>query len=95
VTRGPRNGHAWRTVSARVRREEPTCWLCLLPIDPAAAPRSPLSFSVDHVIPLHHNGPLLDRANLRAAHLRCNVLRSKHCELCKPRPSELVTSRAW
>lgn len=48
------------------------CWLCRLPVDAQAPSRSPLSASLDHVIPLSRGGGHT-RSNLRCAHLRCNL----------------------
>lgn len=48
------------------------CWLCRLPVNSQAASRSPMSASLDHVIPLSRGG-LHTRRNLRCAHLRCNL----------------------
>ena len=67
-----RRTYAYRLLARRVRREEQTCWLCLEPIDMTALPRSPRSWSLDHVIPLARGGAPLDRGNARAAHLGCN-----------------------
>lgn len=98
MTRGPRNGHRYRQACAQVKREEPTCWLCHQWIDPTLPTwptPHPLSFTADHVIPVHHGGSN-DRTNLRAAHRRCNEQRQRHCELCHPQPTQpLVTSRRW
>lgn len=49
-----------------------TCWLCRQSIDPNAASKSPLSASLDHVIPLSKGGTHT-RGNVRSAHLRCNL----------------------
>lgn len=48
-----------------------TCQTCLAPIDRSAAPRSPRSPSVDHVIPLSRGGPHA-MANVRCTHFGCN-----------------------
>lgn len=72
-----RTGHRWRMVSAQVKSEESHCWICNQYINPYCEPRSPMSFSVDHLLPLKEYPHLaLERTNLRAAHLRCNVIRS-------------------
>lgn len=69
------SSRAYWALRKQVKREEPTCWLCGQPWDPAAAPRTPRSFSLDHVTPLSHGGSLTDRANARAACLGCNSAR--------------------
>lgn len=53
------------------------CYLCKQPIDPNAKKRSSPSLTFDHVVPLHprHGEPqgAHAEANLRPAHLACNV----------------------
>lgn len=96
MTRSPgRTGHRWRMLVAQVKAEESHCWICNTPIDHALPPRSPMSFSVDHVLPLKTHPHLAQtRSNLRAAHLHCNVVRSntgnRNAATEKDR-----TSRAW
>src|SRR4051812_14474422 len=94
VARSPgRTGHRWRMVVAQVRAEEIRCWICGVDIDPCYPPRHPLSFSVDHLIPLALRPDLaVVRANLHAAHLKCNVTRSNRmrAETIRNR-----TSRNW
>lgn len=65
----------WRKVRAVVLREEQVCWLCGLPIDFDAAPRSTWSPSVDHIVARDKGGEPYDRDNLRAAHYGCNSAR--------------------
>lgn len=52
-------------------RDEWTCQLCMLPIDPSVAYPDSLSPSIDHVIPLSRGG-LHAMANVQSAHLGCN-----------------------
>ena len=52
-------------------RDDWTCKLCLLPIDPEIAWPDPLSPSVDHVIPLSRGG-VHAMHNVQSAHLGCN-----------------------
>jgi len=68
----PIRTYRWQQLAKRVLAEEPLCYLCGLPIDHEAPPRSRYSPSVDHVIPLAAGGPAYDRANLRAAHFGHN-----------------------
>lgn len=48
-----------------------TCGICGEPIDPTIAYPSPLSKSIDHIIPVSKGGSHT-RANVQAAHLACN-----------------------
>lgn len=50
------------------------CHLCLEPIDPALRNRTPMSASLDHVIPLARpDSPGHVPSNVAASHLRCNM----------------------
>jgi 5-methylcytosine-specific restriction endonuclease McrA len=90
-----RRTYAYRLLCARVRREEQTCWLCSEPIDMQATPRTPRSWSLDHVIALNQGGAPLDRGNARAAHYGCNAARGDRPP-ARPAPSsDLITSRDW
>ncbi|MEV4939546.1 HNH endonuclease [Streptomyces zaomyceticus] len=51
------------------------CWLCSEPINRSAVWPEPDSASVDHVVPLSRGGGHT-MANARAAHLRCNLVKS-------------------
>jgi 5-methylcytosine-specific restriction endonuclease McrA len=95
-----RSGAAWNRVRKQVLANSSVCWLCGKQIDPDAPPRSRLSASVDHVIPLslmrnwdpeEQKRAALDPSNLRAAHFGCNSARRDR------RPSHLRrrTSREW
>ncbi len=61
-------------------RDRGVCWLC----------GEPGARTVDHVVPLSRGGALLDPANLRAAHGRCNSSRG-----AGDRPVSSPTSRVW
>ncbi|WP_435861957.1 HNH endonuclease [Streptomyces sparsogenes] len=63
-------------------RDEWTCWLCSEPINREASWPEPDSASVDHVVPLSKGGGHT-LANVRAAHLRCNLVKGD-------RPVDLV-----
>ena len=78
-TKGRRryDGAPMRRLRAQVKREEPYCWLCGGHIDPDRKAPDPLSFTLDHIVPVALGGPELDRANVRAAHMRCNQRRGK------------------
>ena len=102
--RSARKSHAYRALCRTVRREEDRCWLCLHPIDLALSYRdprtgrvNPMSWSLDHVVPINKGGPELDRRNARAAHFGCNSARGDRAPTrttTSARPS-LVTSRDW
>ncbi len=48
------------------------CKLCGDPVDRGAKPRSPMSATLDHVVPVALGGPHT-AANVQCAHFRCNV----------------------
>jgi hypothetical protein len=52
-------------------RDEWTCGLCRLPVDPGLAWPHPMSASVDHILPLSQGGSHT-LANVQCAHLSCN-----------------------
>jgi 5-methylcytosine-specific restriction endonuclease McrA len=63
------------TLRKIVKQQEPNCAICGLPWDPHAAPRTPRSFTLDHITPMSRGGSLTDRSNVRAAHYSCNARR--------------------
>jgi 5-methylcytosine-specific restriction endonuclease McrA len=90
VASNPRNGRPYRRLVADLKRRGDPCWLCGCPIPPGLDARHPMSFTLDHVVPLSRGGPLLDPANARAAHRRCNSAKGNRTTM--PR---LKTSRRW
>jgi 5-methylcytosine-specific restriction endonuclease McrA len=54
---------------ATIRRTKPPCGICLEPIDYTLPHTDPMSYVVDHVIPLAKGG-LDELANKQAAHRR-------------------------
>lgn len=74
---------------------EPPCHLCGQPIDYQAHHLDPLSFSVDHVVPLNAGGPdTLD--NTAPAHRKCNRDKSDKPPDNWQRPGvTYVTERIW
>lgn len=54
-----------------------SCWLCGGEIDPAAPVGSPVSATVDHLVPRSRGGSS-EPSNLRLAHRRCNHRRGSH-----------------
>lgn len=98
VTRSKgRTGRPYRRLRDSLRAQRGPCGICGGPIDYDAPWWRPESFSVDHIVPLVAGGAPLDRANVRAAHARCNRLRTYGAvELAGPAPAGgLQTSRAW
>lgn len=51
---------------------DPVCAICHIPIDLEAAPFSPLSVEVDHIVPRSRGGALYALDNLQLTHTRCN-----------------------
>lgn len=75
----PRNGRPYRSLCARQRALRLPCWLCghdiRYDITGPEAGRHPEAFTLDHLQPLSRGGDLLDQANARSAHRRCNSAR--------------------
>lgn len=72
-----------RLAAGEVEKFEPTeiyerdrwrCGICKRRVNPKFGPSHPLSASIDHIIPVVEGGHHV-RANVRLAHLRCNVSR--------------------
>ncbi|MFF9215612.1 HNH endonuclease [Streptomyces viridosporus] len=83
----PRNGRPYRTLCAQQRALGLPCWYCGQPIDYSltgyAAQRSAWAFTLDHATPLSLGGDLLDPANARSAHRRCNSARGNRSTTAK------------
>jgi 5-methylcytosine-specific restriction endonuclease McrA len=90
VAGNPRNGRRYRDLCAWLRAQQLPCWLCGRDIDYQADPRSGESFTLDHAVPLSKGGVLLDPANVRAAHRRCNSARGNRTSVRQAR-----ASRRW
>ncbi|MFJ4434593.1 HNH endonuclease [Streptomyces sp. NPDC088923] len=86
----PRNGRPYRRLVAATRRLGHPCWLCGHDIPPDLDVRHALSFTLDHLIPLSRGGDLLDPANARSAHRRCNSARGNRTSIKQAR-----ASRRW
>ncbi|MFD9211603.1 HNH endonuclease [Streptomyces sp. NPDC059544] len=75
----PRTGRPYRRLCVEQRALGLPCWICGEAIDyeltSLAAQRSPWAFTLDHLVPLSRGGDLLDPANARSAHRRCNSQR--------------------
>ncbi|MFG2747213.1 HNH endonuclease signature motif containing protein [Streptomyces chartreusis] len=91
----PRNGRPYRDLCARQRALGLPCWVCGQDINYALkgleAQRSRWAFTLDHLIPLSRGGSLLDPANARSAHRRCNSARGNRAGTTAP----LRSSRRW
>jgi 5-methylcytosine-specific restriction endonuclease McrA len=83
----PRNGRPYRRLCEWQRALGLPCWWCRQPID-----SSPWAFTLDHALPLSRGGDLLDPANARSAHRRCNSARGNRTTT-QPRPREQATRR--
>jgi 5-methylcytosine-specific restriction endonuclease McrA len=62
-------------MAQRLRAEGRVCHLCGLPIDPELQAPHPLSFSLDHLVPLALGGARDDPSNVAPAHRLCNMKR--------------------
>lgn len=87
----PRNGRPYRRLTALQRGLGLPCWICGHNIDLALDPRHPMSFTLDHLVPISLGGSLLDPGNARSAHRRCNSARGNRVERRPP----LKASRRW
>ncbi|MFF9084414.1 HNH endonuclease [Streptomyces rubiginosohelvolus] len=90
MARNPRNGRPYRRLVAAVKALGDPCARCGHNIDPTLDARHPLSFTLDHVVPLSRGGNLLDPANARSMHRRCNSARGNRVG-----PQPLKTTRRW
>ncbi|MFI2084333.1 HNH endonuclease signature motif containing protein [Streptomyces rubiginosohelvolus] len=86
----PRNGRPYRRLVAAVKALGDPCARCGQPIDPTLNARSGWSFTLDHIVPLSRGGSLLDPANARSMHRRCNSARGNRLTTAQPR-----ASRRW
>ncbi|MFJ9895255.1 HNH endonuclease [Streptomyces sp. NPDC091280] len=90
----PRNGRPYRRLTVWQRALHLPCWWCGNEIDYTltgyAAQRSKWAFTLDHAIPLTRGGDLLDPANARSAHRKCNSARGNRIVQAQPR-----ASRRW
>jgi 5-methylcytosine-specific restriction endonuclease McrA len=90
-----RQGRPYRRLVDAQRALGLPCWWCGQDIDyqltGTDAQRSPWAFTLDHAQPISRGGGLLDPANARSAHRRCNSARGNRTAA---RPQER-TSRRW
>ncbi|MYV56520.1 HNH endonuclease [Streptomyces sp. SID3212] len=89
-----RNGRPYRALCVWQRNLGLPCWLCghniAYEITGPEAGKHPLAFTLDHLVPLSRGGDLLDPANARSAHRRCNSARGNRTSIKQPR-----ASRRW
>ncbi|MFI6347267.1 HNH endonuclease [Streptomyces sp. NPDC050560] len=91
----PRNGRPYRRLVDAQRALGLPCWICGREIDyrltSTAGQRSPWAFTLDHAVPLSRGGSLLDPANARSSHRRCNSARGARTTTRRPQRA----SRRW
>lgn len=75
-----------------IAKDQPPCHLCGKPINYQAHHLDPLSFTIDHIVPVNRGGPdTLD--NIAAAHRACNRTKS---DGPTQRPGvAFITDRTW
>lgn len=78
---------------AKLAAEQAPCHLCGRDIDWEAPHLDPLSFTIDHVVPLAKGGQDIIE-NIRPAHRRCNLVKGDGGKDIKARVA-FVTPRAW
>ncbi|MFE2046374.1 HNH endonuclease [Streptomyces sp. NPDC059477] len=92
----PRNGRPYRRLTAAQRALGLPCWWCGHAIDYRLtgpdAQRDPWAFTLDHAQPISRGGDLLDPANARSAHRRCNSARGNRTDAAR-QPQR--SSRRW
>ena len=70
------------------------CAYCGLPIDFSAPPDAPLSFTVDHVVPVAAGGSDM-MENLVGAHRACNRAKSDHIAPRVEKSETVKPTRRW
>ena len=72
AARSPRDSYHWQQLRKRMVAAATVCAECGWPLWKDAPPRSPLSPSVDHIVPLSLGGEPFAVSNLRVLHYKCN-----------------------
>jgi hypothetical protein len=72
VNRDPRNTRQYRDTRKRVLAGATHCAKCRQPLDWNAPPKSSLSPSLDHIIPIDKGGSAFDPRNMQPMHYGCN-----------------------
>ncbi|MGW7239724.1 HNH endonuclease [Streptomyces sp. NPDC054804] len=89
----PRNGRPYRRLVAAQKAMGLPCWICGHNIPTSVdGRRHPLAFTLDHLVPLSRGGDLLDPANARSAHRRCNSARGARMTI---KPSRQKPTLRW
>ena len=90
-------GSRWRANRARWKAMAAPCALCGKPIDYSLPARHPMSFEVDHIVPVSKGGDPFSFENTQPAHRICNQRKGDGSRLkVKPgSPSGLPQSREW
>jgi 5-methylcytosine-specific restriction endonuclease McrA len=94
VAKNPRNGRPYRRLCAWLRAQRLPCAKCGYDIGYELDAKHPLSFTLDHAIPLSRGGDLLDKANARAMHRRCNSAKGNRTPAPRQPPPQRA-SRRW
>lgn len=90
---GIRQGRPYRRLVAAQKALRLPCWICGHNIPANVDGRThPLAFTLDHLVPLSRGGSLLDPANARSAHRRCNSARGNRTA---PPRKYTRSSRRW
>lgn len=91
-----KQGRPWWRIYRRMLRDATVCQIpeCGRPIDKSLRWPHPMSFSIDHIVPLSQGGSEFDRHNLRPAHLLCNQRRGDGTAARRKARSN-PTSRSW
>lgn len=87
----------WKSLRARVIREEHTCHLCRLPVDKSLPVTDPMHATVDHLVPWSLGGQDT-RQNVALSHSLCNKRRqAKALDATNGTgcPAEIHQSRQW
>ena len=66
------NGTATKSLRAKVRMRGDPCAICGKPIDYTLPSGDPMSFELDHIVPVAQGGAEYDISNCQAAHRICN-----------------------
>lgn len=88
----PRNTATRDRDRAAIKRTKPPCGICEGDIDYTLPYLDPMSYVVDHIIPLAKGG-LDELTNKQAAHRSCN--QTKAAKLPASEVRTFVTSRTW
>lgn len=88
-----RNGHRYRVARERQKRASLVCYICGQPIDLTLKTPHPLSFELDHELPVSKYPELaFVTSNHRSSHRRCNRAKS---DGPLDGSKQVPTSREW